>query len=606
MSRALPLLACILIAAAVWALWPAADPAPVLVEQADRPTETRDEAAPNEPGSAEMTAPDLAAEAAPPADGSDSVRTAANDGFQVEISIAPAPALEGLQARLIYGDEDAVLGDPRFLSLGLRYGKPKQVPDDGVVRFSSAYRPEFAALHWRVEVGIAAEDGDEFRGSTPLYVLGVSEPFQVIEGTPARLPTVRAEGIIELQVPMHDWHLLPDEDTMLQGEFDHRPGVWQGKPTAWVHAEDGPRVTKRLRVSPLHLGQRFRVVARPGSASNGEPSTGEWFVLTPGVHQLEILRPVAAGMLEIFFPESRALFPESEQGLGWGHQVQVRLQRFDANTRSSFTHNVLIDPTTRKDAYDPSWGLVQEPSGAWQGDTYVARIGWIEAGPWQISVDARHAQQSARPTAIEVAPFDVTRVTLAWMGKNQVVKVVPSPPGESMDEYVISTWATLDQGAVHRFAQQLIEQQTPRELTVPPASSKVVSVSYWNAHRDGRDLSRLLYYRGHLSELDAENQLRIRRLNTRFELEFPLDSNLKGSYLAELQANEGQLDGQAIPFAISVHRSVSLIGFPPGFYRVRLAPQSREQSETRFLPWRTIEIKSQPNQPNPGSAGSGN
>ena len=461
-------------------------------------------------------------------------------------------------------------------------------------------------MQWRIEVGLLARDGDEFRGSTPMYVLGISEPFQVAEDAPVRLAPVRAENEIELRVPMHDWHLFPEEDTILQGEFEQRPGIWQGKPTAWVHPEDGPQVTKSIRVSPLHLGQRFRVTAESGSASNRETSTGEWFVLTTGVHQLEILRPVPSGMLEIFFPNSRPLFPESDKGLPWGHQVQVRLHRFDPKTRSSFSNNVLIDPTSQKKAYDPSWGLAHEPSGAWQGDTYVARIGWIEAGPWQVSVDARHADRSAKPATIEVAPFDVTRVTLEWMGPNRLIEVIPRPAGESLDEYVISTWATLAQGEVHRFAQQLIEQQTPRKLTIPPESRFVASVSYWNAHRDGKDLSRLLYYRGDFAEIDDKNRLILKRSATQHELEFPLDLNLEGSYLAELRGLAGQLDGQLIPFAVSVHRSVTLMGFPPGLYQMRLAPQSSQQSETRFTPWQTIEIRSQPNPQSPDSEGSGN
>ena len=55
-----------------------------------------------------------------------------------------------------------------------------------------------------------------------------------------------------------------------------------------------------------------------------------------------------------------------------------------------------------------------------------------------------------------------------------------------------------------------------------------------------------------------------------------------------------------------VHRSVTLMGFAPGLYQARLAPQGREQGETRSTPWQTLEIRSQPNPPSPDSAGSGN
>jgi hypothetical protein len=399
--------------------------------------------------------------------------------------------------------------------------------------------------------------------------------------------------------------LIPSDSAIqLEGEFERPPAFWTGQPIAAFKPSEGARLTKSIRLSPWHAGRKFRVKAASGNLKLDEPAYGEWITLQPGRHELSALHPVAGGMLEIFFPESRSLFPEKEGGSGFTDQTQIRLARFDAKRRTSFEARFLVDPGASKELYDSSWGLAPDPGGAWQGDTYIARVGWIESGAWSLAVEVAHLGRVAEPVSIEIAPFDVTRVTMRWLEPGTKIRILPSPAGLSMDDYVLSTWATLPNGKAHVYRFGLVEQ-SPRELQVPPGTRTISSVSHWHGEPKvvGGPSSRLSFYRGELSELrkpsavqddqaaQALPELAIHRANTSLVLEFPLDTSIKGYHMGEIRGLSGQLDQHAITFTVNPGRAIELVGFPPGYYDVRLAPNEPLVSATEFLPWRTIQIQ---------------
>lgn len=613
MNRALPLLACILLAAAVWALWPSAD-TPDLSPDAEQGAQEEARgpagldpqvALPENPlGAAALVEEVLPSQSAD--------RDEDLPGFVVRGQVQDGSAAGPLLARLVYGERETMELDDWFHRTGLSWTKPKPLRADGRFVFDGDYRSELADQYWRVEVGIAAQDGDEFRGgTTPMLTLGTSGAFPVLEQQPHEVGVIATLPPIELRVPLHDWHLMPEGDFMLTGEFEKRPFMWHGRPYDWFQSTEGPRTSGSIRLSPWHDQRQFRAVVQGSDTGLEDPVQGEWFTLSPGVHELEVLRPRAAGMLEIFFPNSRALFPPSEKGLGIGNQVELRLSRFDAKTSSSFESRVLIDPTVRHDLYDASWGLAPEPAGGWQGDTYVARVGWIDSGSWQLAVEARHLNRAAEPRTIEIAPFDVTRVEVSWLEPGKEVRIVPPFLRGLHDQYVLRTWARMPSGEAHVYRQGLITQG-PRELVAPPGTIAIASISHWHGtpENEGEPTSRLSYIRGEWAarrELeDGSIELPLQRSSTRYLLEFAEDTVITGGNLGEIRGRNGEIDGQAIQFAVSGSRSIELAGFPPGFYDVRVAPRDTSTNESRFFPWRTIEIRSQPSQPSPGSAGSGN
>ena len=510
---------------------------------------------------------------------------------------------EALYARLVYVNQGEMQTEDWFHHPGLTWTKPRALPADGSFQFRGGFTDAFANYDWRVEVGIQVRDGDEFRGPSPLLTLGVSESFHIDEGVPLEIAPVAISEPIELVVPLHNWHLIPSEDIMLSGEFEKRPAMWHGKPTAWFKSSDGARVTETIRLSTWHVGRKFRVHARSDDASLDEPAFGEWIILQAGRHELAALQPIAGGMLEIFFPASRGLFPEKEGGAGFTNQTEIRLARFDAKRRTSFEARYMVDPGASENLYDPSWGLAPDPGGAWLGDAYVARVGWIEAGSWDLAVEVPQLGRIAEPVEIEIAPFDVTRVTMRWLDPGQKIRILPTPAGVGRDDYVLSTWVTLPTGKAHVYRFGLVEQ-SPRELQVPPGSRFVSSVSHWHGEPKtvGGPSSRLSFYRGEMASLRKPNaeqveedpqalpELSIRRTATSLVLEFPLDTSIKGYHMGEIRGLSGQLDEHAITFTVHPGRAIELIGFPPGYYDVRLAPNQPLISATEFVPWRTIQI----------------
>lgn len=527
------------------------------------------------------------------------------EGFVVTGQVLDPGNLGSLQARLVYGDAPGVEDASWWFSPGLAWAKPQPLDEDGRFRFARAYDGSFKTLAWRVEIGVTPEDGDEFRGRTPLLVLGNSEAFRVTEGAPVAVAQISVQPPISLTVPLHDFHLI-DDDHLLQGEFERRPTIWHGRPTRWIHARDGAQIERRIRLSPFHAGQRFRVLARSSTYQSDPASKGPWFLLQPGEHRLDVLRPPALGLVEVIMPGTQALL-EAEARPQVSHQLKLRLVSEEAKNRSSRSVQVTYDPAESRPAYDPSWGTRREPAAAWQDDSFVARIPAVPAGRWQLSVEAPHLGRMTAPLDLNVAPFDVTRARTEWLGEPTRLRVVPTPPGASLDEYVLNTWAALPQGRAHAFGATFIGSQQPRWLQVPPETVAVGSVSHWHGtptEPDGAG-SRLLFYRGALEDRQGED-LPIRRAGTRYRLEFPLDANVTGGHLAELRARGPQLDGQTIAFRIRGNLEVDLIGFPPGFYDVRLAREARESTEAEFRSWDTIEIRSQPNQDRPGSEDAGN
>ena len=613
MGRAAFLLGGALLVALAWALWPSADAGPVELDPTTPAQQTDRGPAPHAEGAAsEDAARNPRGATIPAAPPRTQERAEERPGFLVHATVSDQSGLPGLQTRLVYGVASQLEPEDWYHSTDLEFTKPKPVPADGALRFETDYQTAFGAHTWRVELGVAAIPGDESAGQTPLLRLGFSPSFTVLEGQAVELGTLTTQAPITLRVPLHDWHLLPGVDGKLAGQFEQRVEAWQTSilstqepPTVNFNAKDRPRLERSLRLSPWHVGRRFRVYAEVDQGGVTERSEAEWITLQPGESLLEILRPLPIGMLEIFFPASRALFPPTEGGLGLGNQVEVRLSRFDARSRTSFENRVLIDPTVRDEAYDPAWGMQREPGGGWQGDAYVARIGWLEAGAWQVAVDARHLNRSAAPMRIEVLPFDVTRIELEWLEASQEWTIVPTPAGATADEYVLATWARLGDGRVHRFAESWLGQQLERTLMVPPTADKICSVSLWNGHRDGKDRSSLRYYGG-LTNTAKEQRLPIARAPTERLLDFTAGGLVTDGALGEISGLDGQLDGQVFTFTVWRERPFTLLGFPPGRYQIRVAPMQRGAQETRFQPWREIEIRSQPSPLPEAEAGAGN
>jgi hypothetical protein len=584
-----------------WVLWP--NRAAEQIEALGTPVDLTDQ----QQGA---TTPDLesreqtsqAAQVLPsePPDARQVERAQADEELQVSGQVTSTLA-EALFARLVYVSKGEMEGADWFHHPDLAWTKPRPVEKDGSYAFRGPYPPEFSELDWRVEIGIAVRDGDEFRGSTPLLTVGTSEHFAIERMVPVEIARIEVFEPIELLVPLHDWHLIPSDDIMLSGEFERRPAMWHGKPTAWFKPSAGARISKSIRLSPWHRGRKFRVQAHSAETGLDEPAFGEWIILQPGRHELAALQPIACGMLEIFFPNSRDLFPAKEGGSGFTDLTEIRLGRFDAKSRSSFQARFLVDPGGTPLLYDPNWGVSPEPGGAWQGDAYVARVGWIEAGAWQLAVEAPHLGRIAEPMSIEIAPFDVTRVTMQWLDPGSKIRILPTPAGISTDNYVLSTWATLPTGKAHVYGLGLLEQSA-RELQVPPGSRAVTSVSHWHgeAKIPGGPSSRLSYYRGEMNALrrpaaepaGALPELELHRASTSLVLEFPLDASIKGYHMGEIRGLSGQLDGHAITFTVDPGRAIELLGFPPGHYDVRLAPNQPALTATEFLTWRTIQIQS--------------
>jgi hypothetical protein len=598
--RVLPLtLLVVLLGVLSWVLWPSSESEgieePVAQTEVTAQPRTALTSDPQEGEKPTQEASAVPAESENPAS---EEREQLNEELEVHGKVASRLS-ESLFARLVYVAKGEMAGSDWFHHPGLVWTKPKPVKSDGSYAFRGPYAREFADFDWRVEIGIAVRDGDEFRGSTPLLTVGTSEPFSIERSVPVELAAIEALEPIELSVPLHDWHLIPCEDLMMSGEFETRPAMWHGKPTAWFKSSDGARITKSIRLSPWHRDRKFRVQARGDHPGLDDPAFGEWIILQPGRHELATLQPIAGGMLEIFFPNSRELFPVKKGGAGFSDLTEIRLGRFDAKRRSSFEARFMVDPGASKEIYDPSWGVAPEPGGAWQGDTYVARVGWIEAGAWQLAVEARHLGRIAEPISLEVTPFDVTRITMQWLEPGKKIRIVPTPAGMGFDDYVLSTWATIATGKAHvyRFA---LDVQAPRELQVPPGSRSVASVSHWHGEPKvaGGPSSQLSYFRGEMTALsapsedqaDALPELAIHRAATSLVLEIPLDTSIKGYHLGEIRGLTGQLDGHAITFTVHAGRAIGLAGFPPGHYDVRLAPYEPSITATEFLPWRTIQI----------------
>lgn len=596
-----------------WVLWPSPTAEQIQTNDAHSEDSGQQQAAAT-PGLDDRDQPGLEAIDLPneSLDAKQDERVQANAELQVNGKVASTLS-EPLFARMVYVNKGEMEGADWFHHPGLSWTKPKPVEADGSFSFRGPYPSGFDAYEFRVEIGIAVRDGDEFRGSTPLLTVGTSEHFAIEPSVPIELATIEALEPIELVVPLHDWHLIPSEDLMLSGEFEKRPALWHGKPTAWFKSSAGARISKSIRLSPWHRGRMFRVQARGSDTQLDEPAFGEWITLQPGRHELAALQPVAGGMLEIFFPNSRRLFPVKEGGSGFTDLTEIRLGRFEAKSRSSFEARFMVDPGASKELYDPNWGVNPEPGGAWQGDTYIARVGWIDAGGWELAVEAPHLGRIAEPMSIEIAPFDVTRVSMEWLEPGTKVRILPTPAENSMDDYVLSTWATLPTGKAHVYRFGIVEQSA-RELQVPPGSKAVTSVSHWHgeAKFEGGPSSRLSYYRGAMSTLrlpgedkdGALPELEMHRATTSLVLEFPLDTSIKGYHMGEIRGLSAQLDGHAITFTVNPGRAIELVGFPPGHYDVRLAPNQPTVSATEFVPWRTIQILASHDSNDPPEASS--